>query len=494
MAGLAVIAVVALAVIADARPGGGHSSSGGGRSSGGGGYRSSSSSSSSSRSSSSSSGGYRSGGGNHGATGVVILLVVGALVVAGVVAVKQSSSSWTSGSLSLGLPAVSSSEPAAPRPPPDLSALVARDPDLSVPVLEDFVYQLFSAAHRVRATPAELAKLQPYLSPTAIEHLQSRGPAPSQVVIGTLRLASYRVDPNKQQDRIAVHIEATLHTSPPSYVTESWLLVRSTTAVSKPPATTRTWPCPNCGAPWQGNDARTCQHCGETMQTGKFDWCVNSITVKSAKNVLASLTGTVEEYGNDLPTVYRGDAMQLMAAITADDPQVTFEAVRARVALIYARLNEGWNASDLTPVRGLTTTALRDYMQYWLDEYRRQGLHNHLDNAKIEYIELAKVTRDRHFDTITMRVRAGGNDYTKNAKGAIVGGSTKFFRRYTEYWTVMRASSRRGPVTTTPSCPNCGAALAISDTGTCTHCQATVENGQFDWILSKIEQDDTYAG
>ena len=44
------------------------------------------------------------------------------------------------------------------------------------------------------------------------------------------------------------------------------------------------------------------------------------------------------------------------------------------------------------------------------------------------------------------------------------------------------------------SCPNCGAPLAISNAGACTHCNAQIENASFDWTLSKIEQDDVYRG
>lgn len=476
---LAMLAMFALSAIADARPGGGHSSSGGGRSS------------SSSRSSG---GGYRSSGGGGGGGGSIeglILVVVICVIVAVVQGAKKMQADWSTATP----PYLQTYEPP---PPPTatsvLSALKQRDPDLSIPALEDFIFQLYAAAQRARDNPAALAKLAPYIDAYATSQLAARGVAPSQIVIGTLKIMEFGPAADAGFDLLSARIEATLHTSPPSYVVEKWSFRRSQAVTSKPPQASYTWPCPNCGAPWEGGEDRKCQHCGETMTTGKFDWSLVWTEIESEKPVLASLTGTVEEYGNDLPTIYRADAAQQMQAITADDPQVTFEAVRARVALIYARLNEGWNASNLAPVRGLTTTALRDYMQYWLDEYKRQGLSNQLANASISYIELAKVVRDRHFDAITMRVRAGGCDYTLDKGGSLVGGSKTKIREYTEYWTVLRSSARRGPVNNTASCPNCGAALAISDSGKCTHCDAAVENGQFDWVLSKIEQDDTYTG
>ena len=43
-------------------------------------------------------------------------------------------------------------------------------------------------------------------------------------------------------------------------------------------------------------------------------------------------------------------------------------------------------------------------------------------------------------------------------------------------------------------CPNCGAALNINMTGHCNYCKAKVSSGEFDWVLSRIEQDEAYAG
>ena len=44
------------------------------------------------------------------------------------------------------------------------------------------------------------------------------------------------------------------------------------------------------------------------------------------------------------------------------------------------------------------------------------------------------------------------------------------------------------------NCPNCGAPLAISMAGNCEYCSANVTSGEFDWVLSRIEQDEAYSG
>ena len=48
------------------------------------------------------------------------------------------------------------------------------------------------------------------------------------------------------------------------------------------------------------------------------------------------------------------------------------------------------------------------------------------------------------------------------------------------------------PVLTT--CPACGAPLPAEMVDKCRHCGALVESSAFDWVLSRIEQDEVYAG
>ena len=78
--------------------------------------------------------------------------------------------------------------------------------------------------------------------------------------------------------------------------------------------------------------------------------------------------------------------------------------------------------------------------------------------------------------------------------GALVRGSKHRERPYSEYWTLIRTASRRGAPRTAPACSNCGAPLQISQSGECEHCGSHVTSGEFDWVVSKIEQDDTYRG
>ena len=67
-------------------------------------------------------------------------------------------------------------------------------------------------------------------------------------------------------------------------------------------------------------------------------------------------------------------------------------------------------------------------------------------------------------------------------------------RRYSEYWTLIRSARARGTPRLDPNCPGCGVPLILNMAGECEHCGAHVTSGEFDWVLSKIEQDEAYRG
>lgn len=494
------LALVAVPAIAWARPGGGDSYSGGGGHGGGGGG-----------------GGSGGGGGDGGAiaqliielirlciyypkVGVPILAIVIGLVIYGAY-VKHKNKDWDSG------PPV-----ALEKSVKDLGALTRVDPDFSRIVFEDFAFRLYAAAHHARGA-GKLDELGPYLAPAARQALATRKPTGvpvTGVVIGAMR--TFRVDVpdadaiedgTETKARIGLDFEANYSVGPPGqqrklFAVESWLLSRAVTARTKPPMPARTFPCPNCGAPWQDADAsrtQKCSYCGEIVDNGRFDWQVEQIVLRHEKGGLPSLAEDVEERGTDLPTYKQPGVEAQLNALAAADPTVVPQSIMARLHYIYRVVNDTWTAGDLGPARGVLSDGLADYFQYWLDAYKQQGLRNVLEGMHLTGQEVAKLTRDRYYDAITIRIWGSGKDYViSTADGSHVRGSRRRERKYSEYWTLIRSAARRGATKTDGTCANCGAPLIVTMAGACNHCGVHVTSGEFDWVLSKIEQDDSYRG
>ena len=389
----------------------------------------------------------------------------------------------------------------------DLDRVRRLDPDFSQIVFEDFAYRLFSTAHRARTAPEQLAALAPYVSQVARNSLagrQPRGVPVQQVIVGAMRV--FRADvPESEHDnfdrptrtRIGIEFEANVTTADRTYYSvESWLFGRDATQRSKPPSATKNFPCPNCGAPWQANvsgGTQRCASCDQVVDNGRFDWLVEQISLASIDERPPTLTNEVQERGTDLPTYRQLNVHERFTDLERDDPEANQHTLGARLQLIYQVLNEAWSKNDLTPIRGFVSDGLFDYLYYWVDAYQRQGLRNELVDMRITRTELAKVVRDRWYDAVTFRIWGTGKDYVVQSSN-VVRGSKRRERAYSEYWTLIRSASRKGPTKTDATCGNCGAPLEVSMAGACKYCGAHVTGGEFDWVLSKVEQDDSYRG
>jgi uncharacterized Zn finger protein (UPF0148 family) len=485
---LVLVALVVLCGVALARPGGGDSFSGGG--------------------------GHGDGGGGSDA-GVVFELIYWSLrlafyypqvglpllaIILGWVIYSayknHANKDWDSG------------PPVSLRRATDLAELRKHDPDFSQVVFEDFAFRLFSTAQRARHSAEALATIAPYVSPAAravLGQREPRGVAVEQVIVGAIRV--YRADiPTAATDhldrptrvRIGLEFEANVATRTATFFSvESWLFGRETMRRSKPPGAVTTFPCPNCGAPWQASATGTqaCASCNEVVDNGRFDWVVEQLSVASIDERPPTLTTNVPERGTDLPTYRQRDVDDRFAQLHTDDPDLTRSGFEGRVRLVYRELNEAWSKNDLGAIRGYVSDGLFDYLSYWIDAYKRQGLRNRLTNMRITKTELAKLVRDRWYVAMTIRIWATGNDVViHEATGKIVRGHKSRERPYSEYWTFIRSTARKGAPVTERRCSHCGAPLEVTMAGACTHCNAHITAGEFDWVLSKVEQDDSYRG
>lgn len=483
-----------LAVDAQARPGGGQSYSGG--SSGGG-------------------GGGSYGGGGGGGGELVFLLVrlvlvypqvgvpIAIIVVVALVAARRKDR---------GLTDWDSAETVAVRaPPPDLTAIARVDPQFSAVLFEDFAFALYARAHQARGVDGGLAELAPYLSSGVRAALAERAPVGEPVagvIIGGLRATSLSV-PEPAADaaandvprcRAVLHYEANMTVGQPDtwrtyYVRESWTFERPIDVVTAEPARARSLDCPNCGAVFESSDEATCSYCGEVVGGGRFGWQVTHVALHSMEARPPALISHAEERGTDLDTVLDPRREAGLVELQAADPQLSNESLLPRLQLIHDEVNAAWSNLDLVRARPFVSDSLYNYLLYYVRAYEQEGLRNVHESPQLLRWVIAKVTRDAHYDALTVRIWGEGRDYTlETATGKVVGGHRQRVRAYSEYWTLVRGAAVRGEPRADKQCPNCGAALQINMAGVCEYCSAHITAGEFDWVLSKIEQDEAYRG
>jgi hypothetical protein len=378
-----------------------------------------------------------------------------------------------------------------------LAAIRSADDAFSFVLFEDFLYALYAEAHTARAT-GKLAALEPYFSSEASATLAAL-PANGVdgIVIGGMRIESITTLDSKVSLEVVFTsnlAEKDFLGKPAAfYMEERWRLTRDAAARSRPPERARVIGCPSCGAPLDKMLQQKCGYCGASSKPGELDWFVEGVDVLAREARGPMLTGTTEEVGTDWPTVVAPDAKKELEALRARDPAFAWPAFVARIGVVFSAFHASWSAQDLTAVRPYLSDNLYELQKYWVRAYQQQGLHNRTENPVVVTVHLARVTRDRFFDAVTVRVFASCLDYTTDAAGAVVAGDRHKPREYSEYWTFIRGAGRTGAPRSDGACPSCGAPIAgISMAGQCASCNAKVTSGEFDWVLSRIEQDEVY--
>ncbi len=493
-----------LAMNSSLRPGGGSSYRGGSSSSSG---SRSGSSSGGFRSTSSSSGSYSGGGGGGGSIGgglfVIIIIVI--IIIYVIASKNRAPTTWTNAHLPPYTPfptPMYGQDVAVESPRRQLLALQQSDPNFSLVLFDDFLVALYTEIKQAQGKNL-LARYQPYLSPQAMQALGHPGGEITSVIVGTASIEEvYGLGTMPMpMVRVKVAFETNYAIRTPQgergvYAHEEWTFTRRRDAKSRTPDKARVIGCPNCGAPLDVIAAGVCSHCRSNVTGGSFDWQADAIQILATEARGPMLTSNVAEEGNDLPTIKDPGAQQRFAALEASDPGgTTWASFQSRVSLTFSEFQIAWASRDLTKMRPLMSDALFATQQYWIEEYKRQGLRNITENAQIASLELANVTSDAFFDAVTVRLYASSLDYTvSDANNQIVSGNRSTPRRYTEYWTMIRGRNKKGPPKLDKSCPNCGAPLNVTMAGVCTYCKVKVTTGEFDWVLSRIEQDEAYRG
>jgi len=370
-----------------------------------------------------------------------------------------------------------------------LEALRRADPDFSEPLFLDFVAALVARGVAVAGTP-RVAEVERYLS----------GPGPllpfgaggwQNVVVGSARLRVVEVGADATVVEVEVALGATGAAGGRWWQT-TWTFTRKAGVRSKGPGEITKLACPACGAGSERREDGACRYCGQKPAPGEAAWAAGSVlvTADEARPPIA-LGGYAEERGTALPTVQSPTLAADLAALPQRLPGFELARARERFGQVFLGLQRAWSERDLAAIRPVTTDAVFATWRYWVEAYRAAGLRNSLEQVQVLRIDPARVSLDRYYAAVTVRIFARMVDRTVDDGGRVVDGQAAP-RAFTEYWTFVRtlAAARTEGVT----CSGCGASLPAGQSGQCPYCGALVGAPAFDWILSRIDQDEDYTG
>ena len=186
-----------------------------------------------------------------------------------------------------------------------------------------------------------------------------------------------------------------------------------------------------------------------------------------------------------------------VAKITAHDPAFNEADFLSDVNRAFFTIQQAWTERKPDLSRQVMHDGIWNQHKFQIDQYISQNKQNVLENLAIQNTRMVAANSDESFDTIVVRYFASCADYDidlSNDKRKVIRGSQKI-EHWAEDWVYQRSSravTKPNEGTMNQKCPNCGAPLDLDLSGICKYCKAPVMSGEFDWVLTRIEQLPSY--
>lgn len=240
--------------------------------------------------------------------------------------------------------------------------------------------------------------------------------------------------------------------------------------------------CPGCGAELRLGLDGTCAHCKASVTNGTVDWVVSDVQQ-------AAFVGYSEDsaLGLAAPTVADG-----ITTLTSADKDFALGTFEARVKTAFLALQDAWCKQNLDAGRAFMSPGAYFTWSAQLETMATEGRRNVMENLVVRNIEPIRVIHGRVFDDLTVRITAAAADFEVDKSDKIVFGD-RSVRPFNEDWTFQRSvgvATSNKPGTLENTCPSCGAPVSLTQIGECRYCKAAVTSGKFDWVVSRIEQED----
>jgi predicted lipid-binding transport protein (Tim44 family) len=263
---------------------------------------------------------------------------------------------------------------------------------------------------------------------------------------------------------------------------ERWTFTRGASARTASNGGVIASKCPACGAELRLGLDGVCAHCRASVTNGVVDWVVSDVQPASFVGYSAD-----SSLGVAAPTVAAG-----IATLVSADKDFAMPAFEARVKTAFLTLQDAWCNQKLETGRAFMSPGAYFSWSAQLESMVSEGRRNVLQHLEVRSIEPVRVIHGRVFDDLTVRIMAAAADFDVDAGGNLVFGDHSV-RAFKEDWTFQRSvgvATSNKPGTLENTCPSCGAPVSLTQLGECRYCKAAVTSGKFDWVVSRIDQED----
>ncbi len=375
------------------------------------------------------------------------------------------------------------------------------NPNFSLPMFMDVAQKIYTLGHTYggKNKLGDVSSYITFLARKELEEAYKSRTNTRDMVIGTMYIIDIEVGKHHHKIKLGIESNYTVSTSARDisyYEYAVWNFQYDLADLYSDQADSKKLACYHCGAPIDDKTLDKCAYCGGDVDSNYTGWHVGFIPRMNrlSRKQEISLAHYELEKGTAAPTIFHPKLQERLQKYKGVDPDFDMTTFENHVKHVFLSLQNAWSKLDWEKARPLETDNLFHNHLYWINRYKEERIRNVLENIRILKIELVKIMSDKYYHAFTVRIKADMKDYTVTYKGKILGGDLKRPRPFTEYWTFIRRDGAEQRTTPEKQCPNCGNSLKVGMMGKCEHCGTKLTSGEFGWVLSMIQQDESYTG
>ena len=180
-----------------------------------------------------------------------------------------------------------------------------------------------------------------------------------------------------------------------------------------------------------------------------------------------------------------------LAAIRAHDEGFDEAGFLASVERAFFVVQQAWSEQKPEVSRQVMADGIWQQHKAQIEGYQSSGRRNVLEGLAVGKADIIAAASDQTHDTITVRILAACADYDIDVASKKVVRGNRDVEQWTEDWVFQRSSqatTKADGGTMQQKCPNCGAPLDVDLAGVCRYCRASIMSGDYDWVLTRIDQ------
>jgi hypothetical protein len=172
--------------------------------------------------------------------------------------------------------------------------------------------------------------------------------------------------------------------------------------------------------------------------------------------------------------------------------------LRAKVETAFRTVQQAWSHKNLSLMRRFISDGVYQRFNAQFTMMNLLGQENPISNIRIYGIHQMpkKEEIDSFYESVDIRIDASADDQFVCAKYPELnspGGN----ERFVEYWSFIRRRVHKPgkDIYHSDLCPQCNAPLdpKMMADARCNYCGSYINNGEFDWVLSEITQENDYS-